>query len=395
MRICIVYDCLYEHTVGGAERWYRNLALRLSRQGHEVTYATMRQWDKREPPDLDGVRVIAVAPRMHLYVNGRRRILPSIVFGLGVLRHLATRRARYDVVHTASFPYFSLLAIGALRRHKRYSVVVDWHEVWRREYWGEYLGRLGALGYLVQRTCIRVRQDAFCFSQLHAERLRAEGLEGPLTVIRGQYDGELEAGEPAPADPVVVFAGRHIPEKGVTAIVPAVLHARRQAPELRCAIYGDGPVRAQVLRQIESLEAYAVAEAPGFVEQATVEHALRHALCLILPSCREGYGLVVVEALAHGTPVVVVAGPDNAAVEFIEDGVNGFVSASSAPELLGEALLRVHRGGQGLRESSAAWFNENARELSLETSLDIVAAGYPEARDLAPAPGALAGGVRS
>jgi glycosyltransferase involved in cell wall biosynthesis len=390
MRICIVYDCLFEHTVGGAERWYRNLALRLSQEGHEVTYATMRQWDRDELPELDGVRVVAVAPRMDMYVNGRRRILPAIVFGLGVLRHLAGRRTRYDVVHTASFPYFSLLAIGALRRRKGYSIVVDWHEVWRLAYWREYLGLLGAIGYLVQCACVRVRQDAFCFSKLHAKRLRGAGLRGALTVIRGQYDGELYAGDPAPAHPVVVFAGRHIPEKGVTAIVPALLHARRHAPELRCAIYGDGPDRAGLLQQIESLGASAVADAPGFVDEEIVEHALRHALCLILPSCREGYGLVVVEALALGTPVVVVAGPDNAAVEFIEDGVNGFVSPSSAPDQLGETLLRVHRAGPALRESAAAWFNENAHELSLERSLDIVAVNYPGAADRLPAAPALA-----
>ena len=280
MRICIVYDCLYPHTVGGAERWYRNLALRLSEQGHDVTYATMRQWDRHESPDLGDVRVVAVAPRMELYVNGRRRILPPLVFGLGVLKHLATRRARYDVVHTASFPYFSLLAAGVLRRHKRYWVVVDWHEVWPRAYWSDYLGPLGALGFLVQRACVRVRQDAFCFSRLHAQRLRAEGLGGSLTVVRGQYEGELHAGEPAQAEPVVVFAGRHIPEKGVTAIVPALLHAREQAADLRCSIYGDGPERDDVLRQIESLGASDFAEAPGFVDQETVEHALRHALCL-------------------------------------------------------------------------------------------------------------------
>ena len=33
VRICLVYDCLYPHTVGGAERWYRNLAERLARTG--------------------------------------------------------------------------------------------------------------------------------------------------------------------------------------------------------------------------------------------------------------------------------------------------------------------------------------------------------------------------
>ncbi len=64
MRICIVYDCLYPYTVGGAERWYRNLAQRLAEGGNEVTYLTMRQWEASDDPDVPGVRVVAVAPRM-------------------------------------------------------------------------------------------------------------------------------------------------------------------------------------------------------------------------------------------------------------------------------------------------------------------------------------------
>ena len=57
---------------------------------------------------------------MALYAGpGRRRILPPLVFGLGVLWHLLRHGRRYDVVHTASFPYFSLLAAGALRRLAR------------------------------------------------------------------------------------------------------------------------------------------------------------------------------------------------------------------------------------------------------------------------------------
>src|SRR3954451_10880099 len=109
MRVCIVYDCLFPWTVGGAERWYRNLAERLAGDGHEVTYLTMRQWDRDAPPAIPGVRVIAVTPRMHLYrPDGPRRILPRLVFGAGVLAPLLRHGRRYDVVHTASFPYFSL-----------------------------------------------------------------------------------------------------------------------------------------------------------------------------------------------------------------------------------------------------------------------------------------------
>ena len=90
MRICVVYDCLYPYTIGGGERWYRNLAERLAAEGHEVTYLTLRQWERGEQLDVDPrVQVRAVGPRMALYTaGGRRRILPPLVFGLGVLAHL-------------------------------------------------------------------------------------------------------------------------------------------------------------------------------------------------------------------------------------------------------------------------------------------------------------------
>src|SRR3712207_6689401 len=89
VRICLVYDCLYPWTVGGAERWYRNLGERLAADGHLVTYLTLRQWAHDAPPRIPGVRVVAVGPRMPLYgPGGQRRIVPPLVFGLGVLAHL-------------------------------------------------------------------------------------------------------------------------------------------------------------------------------------------------------------------------------------------------------------------------------------------------------------------
>ena len=109
---------------------------------------------------------------MELYAGaGRRRILPPLVFGLGVLFHLLRHGRRYEVVHTASFPYFSLLAAAALRPLGRFRLVVDWHEVWSSAYWAEYLGAVaGRIGNAVQALCVRIPQHAFCFSRLHAER---------------------------------------------------------------------------------------------------------------------------------------------------------------------------------------------------------------------------------
>jgi len=384
VRVCVVYDCLFPLTVGGAERWYRNLAERLAREGHEVTYLTRRQWPRSRPPTVPGVRIVAVSPPGDLYTrSGRRRILPPLLFGIGVLWHLLLHGRRYDVVHTASFPYFSVLAAAAARARGRYRLVVDWHEVWSREYWHSYLGPLGAVGWAVQRLCARVDHQSFCFSRLHAERLRTIAPRTRPLVLRGEYAGPTEPRGPKPAEPVVVFAGRHIPEKRVPLLVEAFAIVARHDRELRLEILGDGPERGRVEEAVERHDLRGRVELPGFVAPQEVDQRLGRALCMVLPSMREGYGMVVVEAASRGVPSIVVRAPDNAAVELVKNGENGFVCASDDPEELARAILRVRDAGDELRERTAAWFRRNAEKLSLESSLRRVAARY--AREGEPA----------
>jgi glycosyltransferase involved in cell wall biosynthesis len=378
MRVCIVYDCLFPHTVGGAERWYRNLSERLAADGHQVTYLTLRQWDRGTDPGVAGVDVRAVGPRMALYAGpGRRRILPPLVFGAGVLWHLLRHGRQYDVVHTASFPYFSLLAAALARPAGRFRLVIDWHELWTRDYWREYLGPVGgAIGWLVQRICVRVPQRAFCFSRLHAARLREEGLAGEPTILPGEYHGPLDPEPAGSTEPLVVFAGRHIPEKQVPSIPPAVARARELVRDLRAVILGDGPDRERVIRLVSELGLERVVEVPGFVATEEVERQMARATCLLLPSRREGYGLVVIEAARYGTPSVVVAGPDNAAVELVKDGDNGFIAPSASAEDLAAQIARVASAGPELRHRTVRWFAASARNLSLEHSLEVVLDAY-------------------
>jgi glycosyltransferase involved in cell wall biosynthesis len=374
MRVCLVYDCLYPYTVGGAERWYRNLGERLAAEGHEVTFLTRRQWERASDVDVPGVRVVAVSPRMELYAHGRRRLLPPVLFGLGVLRHLLRHGRDYDVVHTASFPYFSVLAANAARRRGGYRIVVDWHEVWTRAYWRDYAGRLaGRLGWRIQQACLRVPQRAFCFSRLHERRLRELGFDGKLTRLEGQYTGG-SVSVPASARPAVVFAGRHIPEKRV----PALVRALAKLPGVRGELYGDGPERDHVLAAIDGAGLAGRVVAPGFVNGDVLERALATALCFVLPSQREGYGLVVIESAAQGVPTVVVNGPDNAATELVEDGVNGAVAPSAGADDLAAAIVRVRDAGSALRESTLEWFRANAERLSLERSLARVVRAYAQ-----------------
>jgi glycosyltransferase involved in cell wall biosynthesis len=203
----------------------------------------------------------------------------------------------------------------------------------------------------------------------------AEGFRGPVEVI-GVYTGPLDRPEPDPPEPLVVFAGRHIPEKGVLALPPALARAREVVPELRGEILGDGPLRADVERLVAQGGLNGAVSVPGFVPEDRVRDSIRRSLCLALPSTREGYGLVVVEAAAQGVPSVVVESPDNAALELVEDGVNGVVARSTEPDELAAAILRVHEAGPALRASTADWFARNGRPLSLEASLETVMQAY-------------------
>jgi glycosyltransferase involved in cell wall biosynthesis len=203
---------------------------------------------------------------------------------------------------------------------------------------------------------------AFCFSELHAKRLREEGLRGPVTVLRGLYAGSAVPAAARPAEPIVLFAGRLIPEKQVTLAVAAMALAVKRIAGLRGEFLGDGPERAALDAAIAAHELQGIVVARGFA----------------VTSRREGYGLVVVEAAARGTPSVVLAGEDNAATELIEEGVNGFVAANSEPEQIAAAIERVHEAGLALRESTTRWFAENAGLLALESSLRKVLEVYAD-----------------
>lgn len=381
MRVCVIYDCLFPWTVGGAERWYRELAQRLAAEGHDVTYLTLRQWEAGDEPDLPGVAVVPVGRRRRpLYgPDGTRRISPPLRFGLGVCAHLLRRGREYDIVHTASFPFFSLLAAGLLRPVARYRIVCDWHEVWTAAYWRSYLGPIGGrVGAAVQWLCAQVPQTSTSFSQLHANRLRQLAPRRHVTVLTGEYGGDLTppVATAAPNPPRVVYAGRHIAEKRVAALVPAVQWARGELPDLCATFLGDGPERPTVLAAIAEAGLEDVIDTPGFVDSDTVDAIFAGASCIAQPSSREGYGMVVVEAAARGVPVVVVRAEDNAATELVDDGVNGFVADDATAEELGAALVRAVMGGSALRQRTCDWFEANGERLSIAGSLSTIRVLY-------------------
>jgi glycosyltransferase involved in cell wall biosynthesis len=382
VKIAIAYDCLFPHTVGGAERWYRNLAERLQ-QRHSVTYLTRRQWGEEGPETP--FRTVAVAPGGGLYTrSGRRRIRPPLRFGLGLFFHLLRHGRRYEAVHSASFPFFSLLgaSFALWLTRSRTRLIVDWHELWGLAYWQSYLGPVrGRIAFANQGVCLRLPDSSFTFSRLAERRLRELGHRAPIVRLTGEFAADEEArasivGVDRQGPPLVVAAGRQIPEKRVPTIPPAIALAREQIPELRCVILGDGPDAELIKARTRDLGLDGVVEWRGRVTPEEVSKTIAAASCLVHPSEREGYGLVVVEAAFRGTPSILVEGPENAATELIEDGLNGLVAASASPDDLAGAIIESVRRGTEFRQSTLAWYERHRDELLIESSLGQVERSY-------------------
>jgi glycosyltransferase involved in cell wall biosynthesis len=366
-RVAFVCDLHAEYAVGGAQRYYATLSRELARGG-PTSYLTRRYWPGPASRDEHGVEVVGLTRRIDPQAGGRG-IAPKLSFALALLWHLLRKGGRYEVVHCCCFPHVALIAarLGVLP-HRRTTLVADWHEVLPRSTWRRRLGRIGDLGWIAQRAAIGAGRAAISFSRMHEARLRAEGRrrgvhrlpEFPTEPVR---DPGAAAG--GPRGRRIVFAGRLVREKRPH-LVPAVLaELRHEDPAWDAVLFGTGPERARVEAEAERCGVRHAVRLAGFADWSEVSAAMGSASALVLPTEREGFGLVVLEAASHGLPSVLVAEEDNAAVELVEDGRNGRVCATADPAELARAVLAL-AADAGIHRSTRGWYEERRDVYSVE-----------------------------
>src|SRR5664280_1502830 len=353
MRVAFLYDAVYPYVKGGAERRYFELGRRLADRGHEVHWYGMWYWDGPRTVYCDGIWYHGVCRPRSLYTpTGRRSIWQAFLFGVACLRLVLDE---FDVVDCCGFPYFSLFSAWVAVRLRGGWLVSTWHEVWGPDYWRRYLGRLGPAAHWVERRAAGLPHSVIAVSATTADGLR-ETLRrrADVLILPNGVDAKMIRAVPPAAVPLdIISAGRLCDYKDVDLLIASIPHLLESRPELVCCVIGDGPHRSKLEALVQDLGVTDHVQFTGFIEEPRdLYAAFRAARVFVLPSQREGFGIVVLEANAAGVPVVVVNHPDNGACGLIS-GDNGLV-VDPDPVALAEALRRILDEDAGSRRQ-ACW----------------------------------------
>ena len=339
---------------GGVEQHVAEIAPRLHARGHSVDVYTSDLY--REFPEME--RLPASVPREeHLPWGNVHRLavwsLPGelhYTFFHGLPEALA--RDRPEIVHAHTYGTNQVAA--ARRHHRRFNtpfvLTAHFHPIWSIE--GGWLRHRIRAFYDRWVAGGVVRDAARIIVQTHEEErlLRSLRLDlPPLEIIPPGYR-PLPAPSPGAASfterfgipgPFVLFVGRLASNKGLLDLADAFAKLAASDRWAHLVVIGeDGGQRATLLARLQKLGVAGRVQLLGHVgDDALLASAYREARLTVLPSEYEAFGLVLLESLAAGTPVV--ASRVGGIPEFVEDGKAGLLVPPKTPAALAEAIARV------------------------------------------------------
>lgn len=316
---------------GGAERLHLRLAPLFQAQGLDVTLLLDRRKGALADQVPEGIKVVEL--------NADRQV--KAVFKLA--RYL--RQAKPDVL-IANMEHMNVMAVVArMATRARTRIIVTQHNAFSEQV------RRPSLKYrllpLLYRTFLPFADEIVTVSTGVADDLaQHSGLRRDrMTVIYNgvvteDFDERTISGLPThpwqnSGFPVIAGMGRFVAQKDFSTLLQAFAIVASQT-DARLLLLGDGPLRGELEQQAETLGITDKISMPGFIDNPLPD--IKSAGLFVLSSRFEGFGNVIAEALACGTPVVSTDCPHGPA-EILEDGRYGALVPVGNPEALARAML--------------------------------------------------------
>ena len=338
MRVALVGD-EYPPVTGGAAVYARELALHLSRLGVEVVVFTREGAEGREGVEVRELRGFGLF---------HRSLSPRL---FGELRR-ELRYGGFSVVHGVDM--YSPLSLAAVRlaRGAGLPSVVTCHSV-------HHSSGLWRAVHLPLTLLLRKADRVIAVSGASRDFCASLGVPGekmevvpngvdPFLFHEGvdgkEFRKRLGLGE---GERLVATAMRLVKRKGPYLLLQAFSQLAEEFPELRLAVAGEGPEEKGMRRRVEEEGLDGRVEFLGPLPHEEVAGLMAGADLFVLPSSVEAFGLVAVESMAVGTPVVCPRA--GGILEFGRDGYNCLMFEPGDPSSLREALARLLSDGNLVR----------------------------------------------
>lgn len=291
----------------------------------------------------------------------------------------AVTRERYDLIHAhQALPDGAVAARLSRDLGVPYVVTVHGADV--------HLG-LEREGPVARRTAEVLEGAAavVAVSGVLARRLTAHVALDTVHVVQNGVPSDLHGVPPAdylPGQRVVLAAGRLVEGKGFEHVLKALARLSDSRDDLRGVVAGEGVLRRRLEDRAAGLGIAGRVAFPGRIEHEDLLAMMARADVFALPSAPEGFGLVHLEAMTQGTPVVGCL--DQGPADFIEDGVSGHLVPYGDVEALTRALAatlddpeRARAVGEAGRTVAETFtWERNARRM-LELYEQCVSAARP------------------
>jgi glycosyltransferase involved in cell wall biosynthesis len=332
---------------GGSEVYAEHIADGLARIGHEVTLFTARYpGSAARETRPSGVTMVRAGGPLGVYVQAW-------------WQHLRGRLGRPEVIVEVQNGMPFLARLWA----RRIPVIVLVHHVHRRQ-WRIVLGPLRArIGWwLESKAAPRVNRGApyVTVSEVSRRELVELGVaEHDIEVIHNGTGEPMPIELPKSEHPSLLVLGRLVPHKRAEIAIDTVAALRDEMPDVRLTIAGRGWWETKLREYAERIGVSDSVQFVGFVSPKERHALYSRSWVSLVPSVKEGWGLVVVEAGAHGVPSVAFAGAGGV-TESIVDGRTGLIARADdvadfiaqTRRLLTDHSLRDRQGAEAAVEAT-------------------------------------------